>query len=1003
MKNKYLLLSVAVVVAVISFAFVVNVDKETKYSPRVEAQEEYDAEGAAEYLKWMRANPETGTIDVKDVLTAQEQYRNMPKRKNAATWEFRGPDNIGGRTRALIIDKDNSSIMYAGGVSGGLWKSESYGQYWAQIKYSGLGTDIENLMISCMTQASNGDIYFGTGEGFYYINGGGGGGFYGDGIWKSSDNGQTFEKLASTVVSAANDDFIVIYEIAADPTNEGTVYAGTSGGLKVTKDGGNTWVNVTLEGSSNVSGAHDVAVNSEGAVIASVQNKCYLKKADSDSFVLRSGKDESEGGNLITTYNVNRLEFAFAPTDPNYIYCSASAGNNALRNVYQSKDGGDNWVIIGKGGSEFFNPLGSQGHYDMAITVNAADKDIIYVAGLDLWEGKAVATGNLFDWTQLSYWWMEHWNTEFVHADIHVLLFDKENPKKFFIASDGGISQGLIDHEGEPYQFKTMNNGYGVTQYYAVAANSKGHMLGGTQDNGSLVIDGIGNTVRNAREVRGGDGGHAVMSDIVPSAAYATSYYGGLSRNVDEQYRDWNEFYTADIINLHWATYGSWPGTMASNEGAFVTPIAYWETDNDEFGEDVVAFVARRDYEVGEDVVFKSENIFGAPIPKTIVKNPDPTYPDTIGYKKGDTIFYDDPYGSLFALGMARTVWITRKAATFVQPDNKDWWMAIDFGVFEGSQNPPNTQGMEVTMQLAFSADGDNLFVATDNSNIFRLSNLKHARSKETGCNYTDPDKVVIEVTKIGSFSGRAVTGLATDPNNPDNLVITLGNYGNTRYVYYTDKATRLGSSSGGINFYDITDNLPKAPTYSALIEMGNDGKVLVGTELGVFMADNVFEQASSTVTWEAFNDGLDPVPVYQIEQTVQRTDWKENWTHGNNGMIYIGTHGRGFFENNLFHIVGIEDEEPLVANNDFGIKTSVYPNPVNDMVNINYTLPEDGTVKVKIYSITGQLVMQFEGGSQLANESNTMQVQLNALGKGSYIINVSTQTAQASKRIIKN
>ena len=39
------------------------------------------------------------------------------------TWVERGPNNIGGRTRALMVDPNDTTAkkVWAGGVSGGLW------------------------------------------------------------------------------------------------------------------------------------------------------------------------------------------------------------------------------------------------------------------------------------------------------------------------------------------------------------------------------------------------------------------------------------------------------------------------------------------------------------------------------------------------------------------------------------------------------------------------------------------------------------------------------------------------------------------------------------------------------------------------------------------------------------------------------------------------------------------------------------------------------------------
>ena len=72
--------------------------------------------------------------------------------------------------------------MYAGGVSGGLWKSTTGGLSWSPINDQN-----DNLAVVSICQASNGDIYYGTGEGMYSPTGGGTGGIAGQGIWKSTD------------------------------------------------------------------------------------------------------------------------------------------------------------------------------------------------------------------------------------------------------------------------------------------------------------------------------------------------------------------------------------------------------------------------------------------------------------------------------------------------------------------------------------------------------------------------------------------------------------------------------------------------------------------------------------------------------------------------------------------------------------------------------------------------------------------------------------------------
>ena len=56
---------------------------------------------------------------------------SIPKNKTInSDWVERGPFNVGGRTRAIAIDVNNENIIMAGGVSGGIFRSENQGQTW---------------------------------------------------------------------------------------------------------------------------------------------------------------------------------------------------------------------------------------------------------------------------------------------------------------------------------------------------------------------------------------------------------------------------------------------------------------------------------------------------------------------------------------------------------------------------------------------------------------------------------------------------------------------------------------------------------------------------------------------------------------------------------------------------------------------------------------------------------------------------------------------------------
>ena len=108
---------------------------ETSYSPREKVTQGID--GYSSYMKLLRANQVTGKVANEDVTEVMDQIKALNSSKYKASWplnwDFRGPDNVGGRTRCLVIDKDNPQILYSGGVSGSVFKSVNRGGTWYPI------------------------------------------------------------------------------------------------------------------------------------------------------------------------------------------------------------------------------------------------------------------------------------------------------------------------------------------------------------------------------------------------------------------------------------------------------------------------------------------------------------------------------------------------------------------------------------------------------------------------------------------------------------------------------------------------------------------------------------------------------------------------------------------------------------------------------------------------------------------------------------------------------
>ena len=155
----------------------------TPFSPRPEAAAA-QPDGAME-IRRMLVGDANGNIDHEGLqelrrAVAKAASKQAEAKASSLSWHELGPDNIGGRTRGLAAVGNNT--LYAGAVSGGLWKSTNRGDNWNQV------LTFPSLMVGSVAVAGNGTIYVGTGSNFDGAGGEGGSGFRGDGIWMSEDN-----------------------------------------------------------------------------------------------------------------------------------------------------------------------------------------------------------------------------------------------------------------------------------------------------------------------------------------------------------------------------------------------------------------------------------------------------------------------------------------------------------------------------------------------------------------------------------------------------------------------------------------------------------------------------------------------------------------------------------------------------------------------------------------------------------------------------------------------
>ena len=1022
------------------------------YADAGENEKAEDIEGAINFYYEQRKNQNTNIIDQADVLNAfNEVMSNASYNKTGLglNWTEIGPNNVGGRTRAFLIDKNNPNKIFAGGVAGGLWTSLNAGTTWTKVP--GI---FENQALASITQAANGDIYCGTGEGLYLNGSIGtlGGGVIGGGVWKSTDGGTVFSRLTATIPTANSSGgaWVFVNKMAADLTNANRIYAATSNGMMMSNDGGTTWANV-LTGGAAFQDAHDVDVASGGFVIFSQSNGFSWTSPSGDVGSFTKITKGVAGGLPKNNTAISRIEFAIAPTDANYIYAGvAQSSDEKVLGIYQSIDKGVTWTEIGAGGSWSFTPYGTkqgQGGYDNSLAVSPTDKGVLFLGGVQLWK-----------WIQTTPGIGQWFHTGFsVHSDMHSITYHPTNPNTFYISTDGGVFKTINGGSS----FSAMNKGYNVTQCYSVAFESNNTtgagVMSGNQDNSCQYISGNypANGLGWAEQVNGGDGEDCEISFINPNAFFFESQYGELERSSNKGVSS-SDFYSAKIKSLN-------PGS--SSFAPFFTPISLYENVYALNSADSFLFYAAQEYKTKHTGNGITKNFSGTISPMQTAAT---IVPDSVEFRAGNLSIKDDISGNLTGTGVTGFInhatgtytlnfitapsnslpiiayWdvqysggsilhINSKVSSFpyeytlsISLNSRDSILVQDrvqsklvVGTYKGlwltkgpldfTKTPEwykiDSLKNEYPRAFAWSNDGDILYVGTMAGNLYRFSNMSAIKDSATGTGCVPGATVTClyqPIKKnIKSFSGRAITSIAVDPNNAERVVVTLGNYGNTDYIYFSNNAATSATPVFLNKQGSVTGNkLPAMPVYSSVILKDSPNKVVIGTEYGTYATTDI-TQTANLIVWTEENGtaGNSPgkVPVYDLRQQTLPP-----WNVNNSGVLYIGTHGRGIWKCSDFYVPLSTKNKGSINNaaSTGKLEIAVYPNPVTDAARMSFNVDKPCNALISIYDLSGSLVKQI---SWKATQEGKQIVELNVneFASGTYLVSMQSAENRCSGKFV--
>jgi hypothetical protein len=964
MKFRFLIGSfLAASVAVVAYFYPTTQKDSSTYSPKTLAALDVksNGNGATAWYKAQFVNRETGLqYTDEEIIEMRKDLRRLPSNKSIAFMDY-GPDNIGGRTRAIQVDRTWNDRVWAGGVSGGLFVSYNGANSWGKVtSYIDEGASPN---ISSMTQTIDGTLYVATGSNQEGA---------GNGVWYSQDFGATWTKIPGTSNCT---------EIESSDVDN-YAWLATSSGLKKFDASEGTLLSVST---GQAGGVNALKITKDGTiVIASISNLTFVSKDGGETFENKSSNSASE--NLVGV-NFSRIEYTVSASENSSGMHSLYAvlTNSNLVGMYVSHDDGDTWTkFVGASGPpNEFDIYRGQGTYNSIVSTSPLDPEEIYIGGIDIWRWKqTVNNPPSGGFEKVSQWFVNPTSSIYVHADNHEMKWDANN--RLYIGNDGGvnITNDFADN------WYPANRGYNVTQFYGIAFNRVGAVMGGAQDNGTLYSDHSLSTFQEFVEVSGGDGFQCEISHYNPNVSFASVQFGVVRRTGDgwATANDFSPDLPSSYLPIGDDTYQDHPF------GTFMRLAEYY----DENSEDSVMFITTKNYSAG-DVMSVPSAASGDTIYVTATQ--DYYFTDTLYYTpavSNDSVNFgvNPATGELHAMGADTVDFNVAWDTLTVQDPFQSWFIAYTYkngGELWGTRNALRLSVSDVNwvniargigtsgVDAEFSRDLDHLYVSAGNG-TWRIDGLGSVYTSDTA--FVDKvafyssggDDFTPTYTQATKINNAAASGIAVNPNNADDVIMFGGN------VRRTSNATAASPNFTNLSSVGV-------PCTDGIIDRNDPNIIVAGTLMGAVVSDN------GGSSWTNASAGFEGTVVTEVLQS-WRTAEEGN---GRPGEIYLGTYGRGIWASADYLSVGI-DEQSI---DEPELDMTIFPNPVQNQFSISFDMIHTGDVAVNVYSLSGAKLKTYDFSNVVSGLQN-LDIDVSSLNRGTFIVQLVTEHQKHVKKIMK-
>ena len=479
-------------------------------------------------------------ITMAELSQAAQQAANIPD-PDKTPWQQIGPTNVGGRVVDLVVDPSHPTTIYVAAAGGGIWKSTDEGMTFTSAWPAG-----NTQTMGALAMGPDGTLWAGTGE----ANPAGGGmTYFGNGVYKSTDGGATWQNVGLTGSAA-------IGRIVVNPDNPNEVWVAAAGsiylssqqrGIYHTTDGGATW-QLALAPPNATTGGIDIALDpaNPNRVYAALWDhhrdpaaRTYggvgsgLYRSDDDGATWTRlqdittalpSYDRAQTG-LTADASLGRIGVAVAPTDPNRVYVITGDTNGFDKGFFVSNDGGDTFQTAGhaNNNSEYQWWFGR-------IWVDPGNENHVFAADVSL--RQSMDGGQT--WASVGS----------VHADQHAMAWDlstvaatSQSAERIYLGNDGGMYHSDADGTTAASWVHATYEPWNQAYHIAVATGNDNRIATGLQDNGSVRTWTAANPAPadpSLFNAYGGGDGHYVAIDPSNNALYYQCSQNGSCGGVQD-------------------------------------------------------------------------------------------------------------------------------------------------------------------------------------------------------------------------------------------------------------------------------------------------------------------------------------------------------------------------------------------------------------------------------------------------------------------------------------